>query len=126
MKPLKSYLNEAQRHAAQALSAFDWYQEEAEAARMAGDEETEWLWILRTPEVPADVLLSLYKLHGAQWMRDNAPADWEARRIWGHDWLERDYDELLNAPAYNLNIEVEVEVELESGPEPADVRVKTD
>lgn len=57
-----------------------------------------------TGDLPADVLLSLYRENGAEWMRANVPADWEARRIWGHDWLEHSPKDLLNHSAYSAGI----------------------
>ncbi|HEY0123593.1 MAG TPA: hypothetical protein VGC14_17885 [Rhizobium sp.] len=101
-RPLpKSYLGDDARRAAQAEGAVHWYEQESDAAEEAGDEEAALLWSYLTGNLPADVLLSLYRRHGTEWMRANVPADWEARRIWGHDWLDRSPKELLNHPAYS-------------------------
>lgn len=101
-RPLpKSYLDDDARREAQAESAVCWYEQESDAAEEAGDEDAALRWSYLTGNLPADVLLSLYRQNGAEWMRTNVPADSEARRIWGHDWLERSPKELLNHPAYS-------------------------
>lgn len=97
----KSYLDDDTRREAQAESAVRWYERESEAAEESGDSEASRLWGYLTGDLPADVLLSLYRQNGAEWMPANVPADWEARRIWGHDWLERSPKDLLNHPAYS-------------------------
>lgn len=97
----KSYLEDHARLEAQAESALHWYEHESDAAGEAGDSEAAEQWSYLTGHLPADVLLSLYRQNGAEWMRTNVPADWEARRIWGHDWLERSPKDLLNHPAYS-------------------------
>jgi hypothetical protein len=102
MKLPKSYMTDQARAQAKAIDAMEWYNQESHAATEAGDDDASQQWSWRM-ELPLDVLLVLRERHGAAWMKNNVEGDWQARRVWGHQWHELSLAELQSTPAYVTN-----------------------
>lgn len=81
----KSYLSEKEKA---GLPQNAIYAMESHAAGAAGDEETAWAW-LQKAEHPADSLLFMKHIHGAEYVRNSGFNLKPAEEAYGKDWLER-------------------------------------
>jgi len=67
------------------------YMAERAAARDAGDRDSSWAWLAKI-DLPAHSLMFMKRNHGADFIRKWGFKTAEAERVYGADWLEKEYE----------------------------------